>query len=183
MVTIRRWAPGDGPAVEALLDGAFGVERFEKTAQRLRDGCEPADGLAFVALAGGRLAGTISLWNIEAGPGRPALLLGPVAVEAGQRGRGLGARLVRRSLNQAAARRHGAVLLVGDASYYGRFGFSRELTRGLRLPGPVEEARFLGLELLPGSLAGAFGPVVPAGRRVSPMVELPRAAAFADTTA
>lgn len=167
MTTIRRQAPGDGPAVEALLDAAFGVERFDKTAQRLRDGRQPADGLTFVALAGGRLVGTIALWDVEAGPGRPALLLGPVAVAAARRGRGLGARLVRRALNQATARGDGAVILVGDAPYYGRFGFTRRLTLGLDLPGPVEAARFLGLELRPGSLAGARGPVLPAGQRLA----------------
>ena len=59
----------------------------------------------------------------------------------------------------AAARRlgHRAVLLVGDAPYYSRFGFSAEKTGGLRMPGPFERHRLLGLELVPGALDGARG--------------------------
>ena len=50
-----------------------------------------------------------------------------------------------------------AVLLVGDASYYGRFGFSAEKTGALWLPGPYEQHRLLGRELKPGALDGARG--------------------------
>ncbi|MGA7384781.1 MAG: GNAT family N-acetyltransferase, partial [Methylocella sp.] len=57
------------------------------------------------------------------------------------------------------------VLLVGDAPYYERFGFSRRHTLRLVLPGPVDEERFLGLELKSGALQAARGFVVAAGRR------------------
>jgi hypothetical protein len=49
------------------------------------------------------------------------------------------------------------VILVGDAPYYSRFGFSRDLTLNMSLPGPVDLDRFLGLELVPGSLQGVSG--------------------------
>jgi predicted N-acetyltransferase YhbS len=62
---------------------------------------------------------------------------------------------------------HKAVILVGDAPYYNPLGFERALTRGLALPGPVEEERFLGLELATGALAGAQGRVIAAGPRIS----------------
>ena len=68
------------------------------------------------------------------------------------------------ALAAAKARGHGAVLLVGDESYYGRFGFSAAAAAGLHLPGPVERGRFLGLELRSGALDGAEGPVIAAGR-------------------
>ena len=68
----------------------------------------------------------------------PALLLGPLAVAPDCRKRGIGAALMQRALAAARRRGHGAVLLVGDAPYYGRFGFSAEKTAALRMPGPFE---------------------------------------------
>ena len=52
-----------------------------------------------------------------------------------------------------------AVILVGDAPYYARFGFTRDLTLDMALPGPVDLDRFLGLELVPRALASAAGTV------------------------
>jgi predicted N-acetyltransferase YhbS len=71
---------------------------------------------------------------------------------------------VREALTRAAALGHGAVLLVGDAPYYERFGFSAEKTGSLYLPGRYERRRFLALELRPGALEGARGLVSAAGR-------------------
>jgi predicted N-acetyltransferase YhbS len=72
------------------------------------------------------------------------------------------------ALFRAVVAGHAAVLLVGDAPYDEAFGFSRRATLGLALPGPVDEARFLGLELAPGALQGAKGLVRPTGRLASP---------------
>ena len=149
----------DIPAREDLLDRCFGPARFAKTCERLREGRLPAEGLALVAAQDRALVGTIRLWDVAAGPGRPALLLGPVAVEPRLQGLGLGSKLIRTALDRAAALGHRAVLLVGDAAYYRRFGFSAEPVAGLWLPGPVERERFLGLELAPGALSGARGSV------------------------
>jgi predicted N-acetyltransferase YhbS len=151
------------PAREALLDSAFGTHRRAKTSERLREGRLPADGLALAALEGGRIVGTVRLWNVSAGPGRPALLLGPLAVEAGRRSEGIGGGLMRQSIDRAVILGHRAVLLVGDAPYYVRFGFSAAPTRRLWLPGPHERGRFLGLELVEGALEGAAGLVNPTG--------------------
>jgi predicted N-acetyltransferase YhbS len=84
-------------------------------------------------------------------------MLGPIAIDPSVQGLGLGSKLMRTALSRAALLGHGAVLLVGDAPYYERFGFSQEKTDGLWLPGPYERERFLGLELRPGALAGARG--------------------------
>lgn len=157
MISIRKERPPDIAAREALLDEAFGGHRWRKSSQRLRDGRTAAEGLSFVATDGGRIVGTARLWDIACGTGRRGLLLGPVAVAADYRNRGIGAALVRRALN--AARRHGhrAVILVGDEPYYGRFGFSTAKTAALRMPGPFERQRLLGLELVPSALDGARG--------------------------
>jgi predicted N-acetyltransferase YhbS len=164
MITIRPETKRDAAAREALLDEAFGAARFAKTAQRLRDGRLPAEQLSFVACHQGKLIGTVRLWNISAGPGRPALLLGPLAVARQCRKAGVGAALVRHALAAASARGHGAVLLVGDAPYYRRFGFSADKTGALWLPGPYERHRLLACELKPGALDGARGLVGATGR-------------------
>lgn len=158
MVTIRHETASDVASREALLDKAFGKTRLRKTSERLREGRLPAEGMAFTVLdAKGRVVGTIRLWNIIAGSAGPSLLLGPLAVDCRQQGKGIGRRLMEHALNTARVLGHESVLLVGDAPYYARFGFDGSFTRSLHLPGPVERSRFLGLELVPGALDGAEG--------------------------
>ena len=164
MISLRQERPADIEAREALLDDAFGDTRYRKTSQRLRDGRLPAEGLAFVATDGRRVVGTARLWNVACGTGQPALLLGPVAVAADCRNRGIGAALVRRALRDARRLGHGAVILVGDAPYYSRFGFADDKAAGLKLPGPFERHRLLALELNPGALDGAGGLLRATGR-------------------
>ena len=167
MVTIRIELPSDVASREALLDKAFGRARFRKTSERLREGRLPADGLAFTALsATGRVVGTLRLWSSIAGSAGPSLLLGPLAVDCRHQKKGIGRKLMDHALATARVLGHDSVLLVGDASYYNRFGFTETLTRSLHLPGAVERNRFLGLELTPGGLDGAEGLVSAAGEVV-----------------
>ncbi|MDF2617848.1 MAG: GCN5-related N-acetyltransferase [Xanthobacteraceae bacterium] len=150
---------------EALLDLSFGrAARLAKTSERLREGRKPAEGLAFAAHGpDGRVIATLRLWHVAAGPGRPALLLGPLAVHPWFRDRGLGGAMMSTAINEAALRGHGAIMLVGDAPYYARFGFDVALAEGLWLPGSFDRSRFLGLELVSGALEGARGLVSPTG--------------------
>lgn len=154
----------DVVAREALLDAAFGPARFRKTCERLRAGRMPARGLALAARAGDHLAGTIRLWHVRAG-GVDALMLGPLAVAESHRGLRIGDALMREAISRAEALGHRAIILVGDAPYYAKFGFSREPVRALAMPGPVELERFLGLELVSGALTDARGRVVATGRK------------------
>ena len=163
MMRLLPEAPEHVPARERLLDRCFGPSRHLKTSEMLRRGRRPAEGLAFALLEGPRLVGTLRLWHIAAGSAGPALLLGPIAVEPKWQSEGWGAALMRQGLDEAARLGHTAVLLVGDAPYYGRFGFRQELTGRLVLPGPVERERFLGLELVPGALKDAQGAVIATG--------------------
>jgi len=168
MIAIRCERASDIEAREALLDQAFGgTQRRRKTSERLRAGRLPADRLAFVAVEAKRVIGTARLWNIACASGEPALLLGPVAVETSCRNRGIGAALVRYAVAQAHRLGHQAVILVGNAPYYSRFGFKAEKTAAVRLRGPVERHRLLALELIPGALDGAHGMLVATGRRVA----------------
>jgi predicted N-acetyltransferase YhbS len=161
MLTIDEEVPGEAGARETLLDRAMGLGRFAKTSERLRSGRLPVFSLA--ARDDDVLVGSVRLWAIEAAGARGLLLLGPLAVVPERQGEGIGAALMRRALNRATAEGHSGVLLVGDAPYYGRFGFTAALTHRLELPGPVDRHRFLGHELRPGGLAEAQGLVRAAG--------------------
>jgi predicted N-acetyltransferase YhbS len=159
---IRAERASDVVAREALLDACFGANRHTRTCQRLRDGRAPAEGLAFSVVRQGRLVGTVRLWHVSAG-GKPALVLGPLAVDASCRELGIGAALMNHALAAAKARGHGAVILLGDAPYYARFGFAPLKTGELSLPGPFERDRLLGLELREGALDGAWGMIAASG--------------------
>jgi predicted N-acetyltransferase YhbS len=166
---IRAERASDVAAREALLDVCFGLNRHLRTCQRLRDGRTPAEGLAFSAVRQDgekcRLVGTLRLWHVSAGD-VPALVLGPLAVDPSCREFGVGAALMRQALAAAEAAGHGAVILLGDAPYYARFGFSARKTGELSLPGPFERDRLLALELREGTLEGARGMIAPAGTTV-----------------
>jgi predicted N-acetyltransferase YhbS len=159
---IRSERASDVVAREALLDACFGANRHARTCQRLRDGRAPADGLALSAVRQGRLLGTVRLWHVSAG-GVRALVLGPLAVDPGCRELGVGTALMNHTLAAAKARGHDAVILLGDAPYYARFGFSAQRTGELSLPGPFERGRLLALELREGALDGARGMIAPSG--------------------
>jgi predicted N-acetyltransferase YhbS len=159
---IRAERASDVAARDALLDACFGASRHTRTCQRLRDGRAPAEGLALSAVRQGRVVGSVRLWHVSAG-GIPALMLGPLAVEASSRQLGVGAALMDHALAAAKARGHRAVILLGDAPYYARFGFSAARTGELSLPGTFERDRLLGLELREGALDGAWGMIAPTG--------------------
>lgn len=176
MTTIRPERLTDVAARERVLDAAYGAQRFTKPSAKIREGRIPAEGLALVAIQRGQVVGTVRLWHVSAGPDRPALLLGPLAVAPEAQGRGIGGALVRRALRDARRRGHRAVLLVGDAAYYGRFGFSAQATSGLRMPGPHDPERLLAVELVPGALTGARGLVTARGRPIRTAVPVLAAA-------
>src|SRR5262249_26997036 len=103
------------------------------------------------------VAATIRYWPVLLPSGACCLLLGPIAVDESRQSEGIGASLMNFSMNQAKALGYPALLLVGDQPYYGRFGFTREITKDLQLPGPVEDERFLGLEWVAGALSHEQG--------------------------
>lgn len=141
----------DAEGVEALVMAAFGPGRFAKTAERLREGSQPAAG--FVARRDGRVIGSVRLWPILAGD-TSALFLGPIAVDADRRSDGLGADLVESCLDHARSlgAAVGGVLLVGDRAYFERFGFVP--APDAVLPGPVDRRRILWLATRVEQVAG-----------------------------
>ena len=154
--TIRAERAEDAPLVEALNQTAFGPGRFAKSAYRLREGVSQVGELAFVAIEAGELRGSVRFWPIMIGAER-ALMLGPLAVQSGQRSRGIGHALMERALAQARALGHAVVILIGDEPYYARVGFSKLPQGRIRFPGPVDQSRILGLSLKPGALLNLSG--------------------------
>lgn len=159
MWDIRAEEPADAAAIDALVARSFGPGRFAKSAYRLREGVDPDASLSLVAIEEGLLRGSVRFWPVLVGR-EPVLLLGPLAVETAERGRGIGIALMQRGIEEARARGHRAIILVGDPPYYARVGFT-PLKRGrVKLPGPVDPSRVLGLALVEGALDRLEGPVL-----------------------
>ena len=150
MWQIRAEEPGDAALVEALVARSFGPGRFAKSAYRLREGVAPEANLSFVAIEDSILKGSVRFWPIAVGEER-ALLLGPLAVETKERGRGMGLALMQRGIEEARARGHRAILLVGDVPYYSRAGFAAVPEGRVMFPGPVDPERILALGLVDGA--------------------------------
>ncbi len=120
-------------------------------------GCRRWPTLCLVLRDGdGTLAAAIRHWPVRVGAA-PVLLLGPVAVHPTRQGEGLGGYLIHECLAEARKLGWSRVLLVGDAPYYGRFGF-RKLA-DVQMPPPTNPDRVLGFALVPGAWEGVAGPV------------------------
>ena len=150
--------------VEALLDHAFGADRHQRTAYKVRGHGAAIGALSFAACDDGVPIGTIQCWPIAlAGDDArtyPLVMVGPVAVEPARQRDGVGRLLMNRAL--LAAGRGGldaAMMLIGDPEYYGRFfGFTAAATAGWRLPGPVDARRLLARGDAVPAIAGLLGP-------------------------
>ena len=143
MYHLARETAQDWWEVEALYDLCFAPGREALSSYRLRDGVDPIAELCLVARdEDDILSAAIRFWPVRVG-GVTALLLGPIAVHPTRQGEGLGGLLMKDSLDLAHALGWERVLLVGDAPYYGRFGFER-LT-DVEMPPPTNPKRVLGL--------------------------------------
>ena len=149
--------PASDAAIEALCARVFGPGRFAKASQRVREQAPHRRDLSFTAHRGDALVGSVRLTPIRVAADE-VLLLGPLAVEPHERGRGAGLALLLASAEAAKAAGERAILLVGDPPYYARADYVRAPS-GVRMPGPVDPTRLLGLALVPGALEGLRGPV------------------------
>jgi predicted N-acetyltransferase YhbS len=129
-------------AVEHLLDLAFGADRFSKTAYKLRLSNRPIGPLSWAIVEGDKLVGSIQCWPVRIAEIK-LVLVGPVAVHPERQGTGIGKTLMQHMLEQAMLIGDPPMVMVGDAEYYGRFGFSADATGGWQLPGPWEVHRLL----------------------------------------
>lgn len=145
-------------AVTALINRVFGPGRFAKVSERLREGNRLLADCSHVALRDGRPVGCVRMWPVTIG-GQPVAFLGPLAVDPDERSVGLGQTLVESACEAAKAAGWKAVLLVGDAPYFTRAGFSNAHTKGVEMPGPVDQRRVLLKALVEGGDESLSGPV------------------------
>lgn len=151
--------PQDGAAADALIDRAFGPGRFTKSSERVREFADFAPDLSFCAWRDDQIAGVLRQWRVRVGD-TPAVFLGPIAVEADVRSGGVGALLIEQACAAAKAAGETAIVLVGDAPYFSRFGFAAALGKAVRLPGPVDQRRVLAIAFAPEGEA-LSGPIRP----------------------
>ncbi len=139
----------DTAMIEAVLDRAFGPDRFARTAYKLRAGTEWLPALSFAALDGdGLLAGTIQCWPLALtdpdGRRHPLLMVGPVAVVPERQGEGLGTALMAAMSEAIDPAAPLPQLMIGDPEYYERFGFFAAPAAGWRIEqGGYEQRRLL----------------------------------------
>lgn len=145
---LREERDADWWEVEALFDLCFAPGRTALSSYRLRDGVPPVAPLCLIARdEDGVLGGAIRAWPVRIGAAR-ALLVGPVAVHPTRQGEGLGGLLIRAQLHRATDLGWDRALLVGDAPYYQRFGFTR--LDEVEMPPPTNPDRVLGIALSEG---------------------------------
>ena len=166
MVEFLPLAAIEQAAVEGLLDAAFGPDRFGRTAYRLREGSAAIAGLSFALVEDGALAGTIQCWPVAHrgadGTETPLVMVGPVAVRPDIQRGGHGRALMAHMLAAAERKADGALMMIGDPEYYGRFfDFAADATGAWDLPGPYEKRRLLARAVNDHALptgAGMIGP-------------------------
>lgn len=144
-------------AIERVLERAFGPGRFAKTSERVRErGARLEPSLSRVALNdAGNVVGVCRIWRVEAGV--PLFFLGPLAVDPDERSAGLGVALTRDAVAACRAMGGNGIVLVGAEKFFRPVGFMIAPKDRVTLPGPVDPARLLWLELRPGGLDKAHG--------------------------
>lgn len=159
MFRLMQETPSDGPELDWLLDLAFAPGRGALSSYQLRQGVDPIADLSLIARDDyDVLAACIRYWPVCIGDaGDPALLLGPIAVHPTRQGEGLGALLINQTIQKAGELGWERVLLIGDAPYYRRFHFTRDMTRNLDFPKPYNPDRFLGRALVDGAFETCSG--------------------------
>jgi predicted N-acetyltransferase YhbS len=152
--------PEDAAAIDKLHEFAFGPGRFARTAYRMREGVAGIASLSFAAWTHDALIGSVRFSPVAL-EDRAGLMLGPLVIDPEWKGRGVGLNLMRTGLEAARGEGHDWVILVGDEPYYARAGFRRVAEGQIRLPGPVDPARLLYLELSAGALDDLSGVLRP----------------------
>ncbi len=157
-LSVRETRTEDDPQIREVLVSAFQGTAEANLVERLRE-----DRLVIrelVAVLGGRVVGEILFSRLDLmidDRSIAAAALAPVAVIPTEQGQGIGSALIVEGLRSLTDDGIEAVIVLGDPSYYLRFGFSRDLTRKLESAYPGET--FMALELVAGVLSGTSGVV------------------------
>ena len=155
-------AKNDRIEVEQLLDLVFTPRRRLLSSYKLRRSTNKVNKLSYVIKDNSNnVVGSIRFWNIKiVGNISRGLLLGPLAIHPIYQGEGLGEKLVLNGIDQARADKWNWVVLVGDAGYYSKFGFSKYLTYGISIGDGFDNERLLGLDINDSFLEEAVGHLI-----------------------
>jgi len=155
--TIRKETAEDVPGIRDVVHAAFGRPGEAGLVDALRR--SGALTVSAVADSGGRIVGHVAFSPITVGGQYPALALAPVAVAPDCQRQGIGAALIRWSLDECRRSGHGVVIVLGEPDYYHRFGFTPAAPFGIQCPFPAPSEAFMVLELSPGAASGCRGMV------------------------
>ncbi len=130
MIDIRDESLSDRKAVYQIVSAAFGQLAEAELVEALR---VSGDSVAsMVADEDGRIVGHILLSRIDAP--FPALALAPLSVIPARQRSGVGSTLIKSAVNRARKQGWAAIFVLGDPSYYTRFGFEAESAVGFGSP-------------------------------------------------
>jgi putative acetyltransferase len=155
VILIRPEESRDFAAIREIHERAFGRENEAALVEQIRRSRDYIAGLSLVGDHEGRAVGHILFSRIwirphdQKLPEEAVLALAPLAVHPDFRNRGVGSALVTQGLKACRQHGYGLVIVVGEQSYYGRFGFIPARPKGLEVPFPVPERAFLVAELIP----------------------------------
>jgi predicted N-acetyltransferase YhbS len=150
----------DAAVIDDIAAEAFGPGRFTRAAERVRERAPHDPALSLVAILGAEVVGSVRQTRVSIG-GTDVVMLGPLAVRPRFKKRGIGRTLLAMAAETARIAGERAIFLVGDRAYYMPLGYRPLPAGSVRMPGPVDEARILGLELVVGAWEGVAGTVEP----------------------
>jgi putative acetyltransferase len=130
MIDFRDESPRDRNAVYRVVSSAFGQLAEAELVEKLREGGDSV--VSLVADEHGEVVGHVLLSKMDAP--FPALALAPVPVIPTRQRTGIGSGLVKTAVNRARNEGWAAIFVLGDPSYYERFGFDREAAAGFTSP-------------------------------------------------
>lgn len=156
---IRAETETDWHAVYDVNAAAFATPAEAILVDALRAQARPV--VSLVAEDDGEIVGHImfSPVSLSAHPELEVMGLGPMAVAPRQQRQGIGSALVRAGLEQCRQQGFIAVVVLGHAGYYPRFGFSPASQFGITSDYDVPDEVFMAIELQTGALSGKHGRV------------------------
>lgn len=163
-ISLRHEEPADYQTTNTLTRRAFWNKYAPGCNEHyllhlLRGDASYLPSLSLVAEKEGRVIGGIwyALGQVRGEKTADIPLFGPVTVEPGLQGQGVGSLLIEQSLSLAAKAGYPGVIIFGDPGYYARFGFVPCGQHGITTAEGGNFDAFMVKELRPGAMRGITG--------------------------
>jgi putative acetyltransferase len=146
-LVLRSEQAEDIGSIRDVNNAAFGKTGEAELVEALRDSEAFIAELSIVALASERVVGHVLISKAHVGSD-VILALAPVAVLPELQGQGIGSLLIREAIARAERMEEfPAIVLLGHAEYYPRFGFVPASRFGISAPFPVPDQSYMVLPL------------------------------------